>query len=110
MSTTGAGRNPLLDLTLTEASRLVVKRDVSPLELVDAALARIEQVDGTLKSYISVYEQAREVARHAEAIVVGSAIVHRVATLGRDPGMPEAVGAFARELAQAVAEVSAKDR
>lgn len=59
---------------------------------------------------ISDAEQAREVARHAEAIVVGSAIVHRVATLGRDPGMPEAVGAFARELAQAVAEVSAKDR
>lgn len=56
---------------------------------------------------ISNAEQAREVARHAEAIVVGSAIVHRVATLGRDPGMPGVVGAFARELAQAVAEVSA---
>lgn len=56
---------------------------------------------------ISNAEQAREVARHAEAIVVGSAIVHRVATLGRDPGMPDVVGAFARELAQAVAEVSA---
>lgn len=63
MSTTTTGSNPLLDLTLTEASRLVVKREVSPLELVDAALARIEQVDGTLKSYISVYEQAREVAK-----------------------------------------------
>lgn len=57
---------------------------------------------------ISNAEQAREVARHAEAIVVGSAIVHRVATLGHDPGMPGVVGAFARELAQAVAEVSAK--
>lgn len=57
---------------------------------------------------ISNVEQAREVARHAEAIVVGSAIVHRVATLGHDPGMPGVVGAFARELAQAVAEVSAK--
>ena len=57
---------------------------------------------------ISNAEQAREVARHAEAIVVGSAIVHRVATLGHDPGMPGVVGAFARELAQAVAEVSAQ--
>lgn len=57
---------------------------------------------------ISNAEQAREVARHAEAIVVGSAIVHRVATLGHDPGMPGVVGAFARELAQAVAEVPAQ--
>ena len=52
---------------------------------------------------ISNPEQAREVARHAEAIVVGSAIVHRVATLGGDPTMPEQVGAFAGELARAVA-------
>ena len=57
---------------------------------------------------ISNAEQAREVARHAEAIVVGSAIVHRVATLGHDPGMPGVVGAFAHELAQAVAEVPAQ--
>jgi len=59
---------------------------------------------------ISNAEQAREVARHAEAIVVGSAIVHRVATLGRDPGMPSQVGDFARELARAVAEVSRETR
>ncbi len=56
---------------------------------------------------ISNPEQAREVARHAEAIVVGSAIVHRVATHGQDPAMPDQVGAFAAELARAVAEVSA---
>lgn len=57
---------------------------------------------------ISNPEQACEVARHAEAIVVGSAIVHRVATLGGDPTMPEQVGAFVGELAGAVAGLSAK--
>ena len=55
---------------------------------------------------ISNAEQAREVARHAEAIVVGSAIVHRIATLGHDPTMPAQVGAFAAELAGAVAGAS----
>lgn len=59
-------KNPLLDLSLAEASRLVVKREISPVELVDAALDRIAQVDPTLKAYISVYEQARDIAKAAE--------------------------------------------
>lgn len=55
---------------------------------------------------ISNPEQAREVASHSEAIVVGSAIVNRIATLGRDPSMPAQVGAFVRDLAHAVRSVS----
>lgn len=59
-------KNPLLELSLAEASRLVMRKEISPVELVDAALHRIQEVDPTLKAYISVYEQARDVAKAAE--------------------------------------------
>lgn len=55
---------------------------------------------------ISNPDQAREVARHAEAIVVGSAIVNRIAELGSAPGMPAQVGAFVRSLSEAVRSVT----
>jgi tryptophan synthase alpha chain len=55
---------------------------------------------------ISNPDQAREVARHAEAIVVGSAIVNRIAELGSAPEMPARVGAFVRSLSEAVRSVS----
>jgi aspartyl-tRNA(Asn)/glutamyl-tRNA(Gln) amidotransferase subunit A len=61
--------NPILDLSLTEAARLIAKKEVSPVELVDAALRRIEAVDRKLRAFISVYEQAREVAKAAEIMV-----------------------------------------
>ncbi len=51
---------------------------------------------------ISNPDQARQVAAHAEAIVVGSAIVHRIGELGRSPELVPAVGAFVRSLADAV--------
>ena len=51
---------------------------------------------------ISNPDQARQVAVHAEAIVVGSAIVHRIGELGRSPELVPAVGAFVRSLADAV--------
>ena len=62
-STAAAG---LLELSLSEVARLVKRGEVSPVDLVDASLARIAQVDPTLRAYISVYESAREVARAAE--------------------------------------------
>ena len=51
---------------------------------------------------ISNAEQARAVARHAEAIVVGSAVVNQIAAAGRQPGMVASVAAFVRGLADAV--------
>lgn len=51
---------------------------------------------------ISNPDQAREVATHADAIVVGSAIVNRIAQLGSDPTLASQVGAFVRSLADAV--------
>ncbi len=59
----------LANLTLAQAARMVRDREVSPVELVEAALARIEAHDGVLKSFISVFEeQARQVARAAELL------------------------------------------
>src|SRR3989440_348372 len=51
---------------------------------------------------ISNADQAREVAKHADAIVVGSAIVDLIAKHGDKAEMIEKVTAFARELASAV--------
>jgi len=51
---------------------------------------------------ISNPEQARLVARNAEAIVVGSAVVNRIAELGKSPALVSSVAAFVRELSQAI--------
>src|SRR3954464_15007309 len=58
----------LHDLTVTEAARQVAQREVSPVELVDALLDRIERSQPTLKAFVTVdAEGARAVARTAEA-------------------------------------------
>jgi aspartyl-tRNA(Asn)/glutamyl-tRNA(Gln) amidotransferase subunit A len=55
-------------LTIAEAARLIQQRELSPVELVDSRLARIEQFDGKLNSFIRVLaDQARADARAAEA-------------------------------------------
>ncbi|MBL6750491.1 MAG: amidase [Nevskia sp.] len=60
----------LLELSLCEAAALVKSRAVSPVELVEAVLARIHAVDGRLHAYITVFEaQARQVARAAELMI-----------------------------------------
>jgi tryptophan synthase alpha chain len=51
---------------------------------------------------ISNAEQAREVAQHADAIVVGSAIVDLIAKHGDKPETIEKVGAFAGEIAKSL--------
>ncbi len=57
------------DLTLAEAARQVRERKVSPVELVQDALARIKAHDGVLKSFITVFEeQALQVAKAQEML------------------------------------------
>jgi tryptophan synthase alpha chain len=51
---------------------------------------------------ISNPEQARTVAATAEAVVVGSAIVHQISQLGRDPALVRRVAEFVKPLAAAV--------
>jgi aspartyl-tRNA(Asn)/glutamyl-tRNA(Gln) amidotransferase subunit A len=55
-------------LTIAEAARLIEKRELSPVELVDSRLDRIAKLDGKLNSFIRVLaEEARRDARAAEA-------------------------------------------
>ena len=55
-------------LDLSEASQVVQTRKVSPVQLTEACLSRIEKLDGGLKAYITVLgESALEEARRAEA-------------------------------------------
>jgi tryptophan synthase alpha chain len=51
---------------------------------------------------VSNPEQARTVAAHGDAAVVGSAIVNRIAELGADPAMPTRVAEFVATLSAAI--------
>ena len=67
---TAADRS-LCFLTIEEAARLISLRELSPLELVRAFLARIEAVDGALATYITVCtDDALASARRAEAEIM----------------------------------------
>ena len=54
---------------------------------------------------ISNPEQARNVAQHADGVVVGSAIVDLIAKHGDKVEMVEKVGAFVKEIAQAIRSI-----
>lgn len=56
---------------------------------------------------ISSPEQAAEVARHADAVVVGSAIVRRMGDFGNEPDFVERIVSFVRPLAAATHEARA---
>src|SRR5262252_8365133 len=58
-------------LTIAEAATLIGKRELSPVELVESRLARIDRLDGELHSFIRVLpEAARTAARTAEAEIM----------------------------------------
>ena len=58
-------------LTIAEAGALVAKRELSPVELVQSRLTRIEQLDGKLNSFIRVLgDEALAAARSAEAEII----------------------------------------
>jgi aspartyl-tRNA(Asn)/glutamyl-tRNA(Gln) amidotransferase subunit A len=57
----------LTDHSIAELSSLIRSRTVSPVELTDAVLERIDRHDDTLRAYISVYrEEAAARAKEAE--------------------------------------------
>jgi aspartyl-tRNA(Asn)/glutamyl-tRNA(Gln) amidotransferase subunit A len=61
----------IIGLTLADAARRVKAREVSPVELVDASLERVAEVDDQLAAFIRVFEQeARQVAKAAEMMVL----------------------------------------
>jgi aspartyl-tRNA(Asn)/glutamyl-tRNA(Gln) amidotransferase subunit A len=55
-------------LTIAEAAKRIQQRELSPVELVESRLARIEKLDGKLHSFIRVLaDSARAEARAAES-------------------------------------------
>ena len=51
----------LLDFSLAQVAGLIKRRELSPVEVVDATLARVAEVDPLLRAYISVFDdQARD--------------------------------------------------
>lgn len=74
-------------LSATELARLIRRRKVSPVEVVDAVLARIERVNPQINAYVTVTaEGARRAARAAER-----ALTRRSARLGPLHGVPFSV-------------------
>jgi aspartyl-tRNA(Asn)/glutamyl-tRNA(Gln) amidotransferase subunit A len=63
---TRLGSRPLWSLTIAEASGLIASGRLSPVDLVEAFLARIDEVDGKIHSFIHLDTAgAREAARRA---------------------------------------------
>jgi aspartyl-tRNA(Asn)/glutamyl-tRNA(Gln) amidotransferase subunit A len=66
-------------LTIAEASRLIATRQLSPVELTDAYLTRIEALDHLLDSFVTVTAaRARAEAKAAEATIMASGPVSRM--------------------------------
>ena len=61
-----------LALSIDAVARLIRARDLSPVELVDAALARIEATEPAIGAFsVVVHERAKRAARTAEAEIAG---------------------------------------
>jgi len=58
----GPGRQ----LSATELRHLLLSRDLSPVEVVETALARIEEVNGTINAIVTLNERALDDARTLE--------------------------------------------
>src|ERR1700760_510473 len=78
----------LHDLTALEAAGAVRAKEVSPVDLVEHALARIAALDDELGAFVTVTaDSAREQARAAEAAVLAGAALsplHGVPTAIKD--------------------------
>jgi len=83
----GERADELCWLPATTLARMIRKKQVSPVEVVNALLARIDKVNPALNAFVTLAdEQARRDARAAER-----ALTKRGATLGALHGVPFAV-------------------
>lgn len=58
-------------LTIREISGLIRRKEISPVELTQSVLNRIEEIDPKLHTYISVFEdEARSTAKEAEKLIL----------------------------------------
>ena len=76
----------LTDLTVAEAAPLIRRRKVSPIELTEACLARIERLEPALNAFVTVTgDAARAAAAEAERLIA------RGGWLGPLHGVPVAI-------------------
>lgn len=61
----------LASLSATELRRLLLRREVSPVEVVGASLERVERLNGTLNAVVTLNERAMDDARALEARTAG---------------------------------------
>src|SRR2546428_12518485 len=82
--------------SVTELSRMILTKEVSPVEVVRAFLDRVTALDGKLKAFITVCaDAALEAAPAAEAeLVAGGAVgpLHRVPYWPKDVYNARGVG------------------
>ena len=74
-------------LTIAEAAQLIAAKGLSPVELLDSRLQRIERFDGRLNSFIRVLaDEARAAARTAEAEIAAGRYRDRCTHPNRSQG------------------------
>ena len=80
---------PLHFMTITELAALIKARQVSPVEVTEAMLRRIENLDGKYKSYATVMaDHAEAAAKAAEAEIAAGQYrgpLHGVPFAVKDP-------------------------
>lgn len=65
------------DLSISDAAALIAKKELSPVELVDSVLDRIEAVDHAVGAYsLLLADRAREQARQAERRIMAEGPAH----------------------------------
>src|SRR3989449_9496395 len=81
-----AAQDELAYMPATEIAARIARRDLSPVEVVDAFLDRIDRRNQTVNAYVLVlHEEAKRLAHEAEKAVVSGA------TLGPLHGLPIAI-------------------
>jgi amidase/aspartyl-tRNA(Asn)/glutamyl-tRNA(Gln) amidotransferase subunit A len=81
-----AVQNELAYMPATEMAARIARRELSPLEVVDAFLARVDRLNQGVNAYVLVLdEEARRLARDAEKAVISGA------ALGPLHGLPIAI-------------------
>ena len=61
----------LCDMTAVELRRMIGRKDISPVELLDSCIARIEATDGALNAVVTrSFDYARDAAIDAEKAVL----------------------------------------
>ena len=80
-------KDELANLDATEQAELVRRKEVSPLELVDAAIVRIERVNPQLNAIVTpLFDEARGQAREPSGCSLPDGPFGGVPFLRRMPG------------------------